>query len=580
MLEGMVQLVRVSGRGPSGNRFYRSIADLRRAVPFAVAALPAAVVLLLILTKGVDLPFRDEFHLVAFVLKSQAGNLTFGDFWAPLNEHRVAIPRLVVWLLMPLAGFDFVVLMLVAFAMALAALVFVWRTLRLTVGQKYPSRVPGAVIAAALLMFSVVQYETWLFALPALQWHTGTLSAALSVWALARWPGGRRALTMGFTGAAVSMLAVLSGMLLWPAVVVTAMCQRVARMRPLGWAPWLGAGGLVLLAAAYFEGFAFPRHHPGPVAALSDPVAWLRFVCAYLGTPFAAGVTGATAIGAAGLLGSFVLALVLARRRDLVELALPWACLWLFTLAVACVTAAGRVGLGPELALASRYAASAALFWVSIVAAGLLALPASDERGKVHPLVRGSAGLAAAAVLLLYAQASRRALDELMKRQWGLDVARQEMLLFESAPVEVVAYLYPLQPSLARIYLGFLKDARLSLFSGPAARIETSTRAPAGFHDSADCDATSGWALDAAAVSRPVTVEVYADEEFLGTTSAQSLRTDLRDAGIGTGLYGFSFPLPARLRDGRAHDIAARIAGTRFDLESTPRTITCPPRRN
>ena len=59
--------------------------------------------------------------------------------------------------------------------------------------------------------------------------------------------------------------------------------------------------------------------------------------------------------------------------------------------------------------------------------------------------------------------------------------------------------------------------------------------------------------------------------------TADLLREDLRDLGVGTGRYGFIFPVPRSIRDGKPHLISLKIAGTDFELKTSPQELVCPP---
>ena len=76
-------------------------------------------------------------------------------------------------------------------------------------------------------------------------------------------------------------------------------------------------------------------------------------------------------------------------------------------------------------------------------------------------------------------------------------------------------------------------------------------------------------------------LELYADDKLQGKRQASALfRKDLLDAKIGTGKYGFEYPIPPSLKDGKPHVIKLRPEGTDYELEfwmNTPRSITCNP---
>jgi hypothetical protein len=98
-----------------------------------------------------------------------------------------------------------------------------------------------------------------------------------------------------------------------------------------------------------------------------------------------------------------------------------------------------------------------------------------------------------------------------------------------------------------------------------------------GHKDELTCSHCVGWAWDKNHPERAQKIEIYDGEKLLAVITADRLRQDLRDAGFGTGKYGFLFPLPRSLKDGKPHLISLKIAGTDFELKSSPQEITCPP---
>ena len=96
-----------------------------------------------------------------------------------------------------------------------------------------------------------------------------------------------------------------------------------------------------------------------------------------------------------------------------------------------------------------------------------------------------------------------------------------------------------------------------------------------GNFDAADCTQLVGWAWDKNAPNSAVTVELFEGTTVYGSVVANAYRESLKNAGIGTGSYGFSMPTPAALRDGKSHQLSFRIKGTNTILTSSPRPLTC-----
>jgi hypothetical protein len=89
------------------------------------------------------------------------------------------------------------------------------------------------------------------------------------------------------------------------------------------------------------------------------------------------------------------------------------------------------------------------------------------------------------------------------------------------------------------------------------------------------CMMITGWAWDRRQPDATVNVDLYDGNERLATVPAYWYRRDLDVNGIGTGRHAYFYSPPARLKDGQARIIRARIAGMTADLPGSPRTFVC-----
>jgi hypothetical protein len=98
----------------------------------------------------------------------------------------------------------------------------------------------------------------------------------------------------------------------------------------------------------------------------------------------------------------------------------------------------------------------------------------------------------------------------------------------------------------------------------------------AGVLEGADCDLVRGWAWDKNNPNSILTVELVEGSTVYATATANTYRADLLSAGTGsTGNYGFSFALPAALKDGKSHNLSVRVKGTSYSLSGSPKTLSC-----
>ena len=90
-----------------------------------------------------------------------------------------------------------------------------------------------------------------------------------------------------------------------------------------------------------------------------------------------------------------------------------------------------------------------------------------------------------------------------------------------------------------------------------------------------DCQQVSGFAWDTDKPNDPLHVEIWVDDILVKAIPADELREDLHQAGYGNGLHGFTFGLPAWVRDGRTHKVDAKVVESQLQLRGAPENITC-----
>lgn len=96
-----------------------------------------------------------------------------------------------------------------------------------------------------------------------------------------------------------------------------------------------------------------------------------------------------------------------------------------------------------------------------------------------------------------------------------------------------------------------------------------------GSHDGVGCNSISGWAWDSNDRDSIVNVDIYDGTTLIGTIAATQYRQDLADA-YGSPYHGFTFPMPASLKDGQQHTITVKFGGTNTNLTwNTPKTFSC-----
>ena len=98
-----------------------------------------------------------------------------------------------------------------------------------------------------------------------------------------------------------------------------------------------------------------------------------------------------------------------------------------------------------------------------------------------------------------------------------------------------------------------------------------------GTFDRLDCESIAGWAWDSSQPNTPISVDIYDGWQKIATVRADQYRQDLVNAGIGNGRHGFTFTVPANLRNGQNHWVMLTYSGLFDNLNNSPRSINCAP---
>jgi len=111
----------------------------------------------------------------------------------------------------------------------------------------------------------------------------------------------------------------------------------------------------------------------------------------------------------------------------------------------------------------------------------------------------------------------------------------------------------------------------------PAPRPELVIRGsmPLGVLDAADCHHIAGWAWDPVRPAVPVDVRLAASNGRTLIVPARTFRTDLREAGIGTGAHGFLVPGGELGLGPGTWQVSASVAETGAALQGSPMAVTC-----
>ena len=364
----------VIDRGPEKSGMPPFAAFLSRHSAKILALVPLAFLIWVVAQFAVAVPYLDQWELVPLLDKTYHGDLTFHDLWAQHNEHRLVFPQSIMLLLARLTRWNIHYELAVNIILALGIFAVFIHQVKITERKSGIAGLPWAIPAISLIVFSVSQYQNWLWGWQ-LQMFLNLLAVAGGIVLLAnepfRWSKFTAAALLGI----VATYSFANGALFWPiGLIMLFLIKTGARERRAATTGWILIGALTL--GTYFYHYQKPENHPSLSLIFKMPVGYAVYVFKYLGSICAQDLGGdassdgafAFVFGLAGTVAAGWAGWTLFRKKiaDPGTL-LPYFGLSLYSVGSALVTGVGRLGFGTNQALASRYCTMVTPLWVSLV---------------------------------------------------------------------------------------------------------------------------------------------------------------------------------------------------------------------
>ncbi len=338
---------------------------------------------------GVNSFFWDEWTRLPLLNATSHGNLTLSALWLQYNENRLLAPNLIWVLSEVLAHADTKAIMLFDACLFTASYAFLLTIYRRTVGTWLD---PLQTVVVGLVWFSVADWENALWAFQ-VAWYLVVFFLMAMLLALSRREITPVALAMAMVFAAAASFSSLQGLFAWPVGLLCILWRLDGRARKISYAvPWVTVGAVI--AGIYFwhfdfhglaggGGFGFAFRHPGQAA---------EYLLAAIGNVFPTG--GATSVALHALLGIPLLLaagwVLGASLRDRIgapgphALPLP-AALIVFALFFDTSLGVGRVSLGLDGALGSRYTMANLLVLLGVILFAFQRLPEWPRASGLSP---------------------------------------------------------------------------------------------------------------------------------------------------------------------------------------------------
>ncbi len=397
--------------------------------------LPPVILVLLLARYSVNVPFWDSWELVPIFEKINNGTVTFGDFFAQHNEHRILFPRLIMVGLANISHWN--ALYEIATNVVLAAVSFWFLYLIFKRTFTNQTRLIVGILLVSIIFFSPIQFENWMWGWQ-IQWFLNVLGLIVAVWSLSvsKLPPIAR-LIIGAIAATIATYSLASGFFVWLVCApLLFFSPQLKKLLPV----WIALA--IIVVGSHYIGYHDPEYHPSKFLFLHDPLGLLKYFLIYIARPIVVDFlesipTAVLYIGAiAGAVGFFA-------RKNLKKEAvilLPWVAIGMYGIFAGLSTAVSRLGLGLEQAYSNRYITLSSLLLIALVV-GLL---------KVHELMRpGNKALtylpiaALSFILILTCLNFSKGIIQMKERHTYLLTAKQCAQDARSATDDCLLKLYP-----------------------------------------------------------------------------------------------------------------------------------------
>ena len=427
-----------------------------------LSIIPAFLLLWYIALFGVNVIFWDEWEVIPLIQKAMSGTLSFSNFFAQHNEHRILFPRIVMLALGGLTQYNTVADMFFSWIlMCLTGLLIFYLYRKKFFLGSYP-KLLLVFLPVSLLLFGFRQYESilWGFTCQMYLMIFGAvatftlleLSKKIDIWFI-----------LCLSSAILATFSFSVGLSVWPAGLLQIFISEKRSLRKA--VIWCFAGAVAF--TSYFYGYVKPSHHPPLNYVLIHPLGAGRYFLTLIGAPFSYDAVTAAVLG---LVISLIAILVIVEGYNgkLLKGYGVWLSFILFVAISSAATTGGRAGFGVEQALSSRYTPLTVLGVVGLYFLAVSVsekLPAKSKSFGAHALL----ALILVGLIVSYGGGWQAGQNMKYSREMGAYVLTTYKIQSDE---NIRNYLYPI-PTVVREQAEFLELNKLNVFSEKAMNLST-----------------------------------------------------------------------------------------------------------
>ena len=435
----------------------------KKNILIALAAfVPCLICLLFVNSNAVNVPFLDEWEMVTLDAKMRAHNLTFSDLFEQHNEHRIFFMKLAYLGLMYISNFNVIVPMWFSFAMIvlMAFIILHYIATRNSVSDK---RKYLFAVLASFLVFSLTQYENLLWGFQ-IGFVMVLCISVLSCYFLCRmFHATRKAarntyFIIALLAAVVDSFSSSQGLITW--ITGLAVFVMVFRKKTFS-SPHFIIWTLTAIATwiVYFYDYVKPEHHPPLTLLFEHPGIFLNYFFSITGNAVSGSFkAGTTAIGIVLLLFFLIACVKIWKGKQVQPFIFPLA-LALNSLFILGSIAVGRLGLGVEYSLTSRYTS----FSIYAVIGLLLLWMELKDKGKKKKVIKNMSNVFVIFLLLFIPLTMAEGFQNGKKIKTDRAYSAYILETANIQPNQFLQRLYP-WPDSVRTRAAYLEQEKLHVF--------------------------------------------------------------------------------------------------------------------
>ena len=328
--------------------------------------IPPLILGFLVWRFGVNIPFADQWETPGrLVIEASQDKLTWQQLIRQHNESKTLFPNLLFLSLAKLTGWNTRYEMLITFLLACLVSFNIYRLGKITIDSDWQRWI--CFSWANLLIFSPTQSENWLWGFQGITFISivAITTSLVVIFSDAAW------ITKIGVSSALSAIATFSfanGILCWiiifPSLWFKSIRDKVRKT-------WVIFGWLIACSTTvsiYLYDYQRPSDLPSVTQIFTRPVSAFSYYTALLGSPLFPKDLLASQITGAVLAAIFIFFCYFsAKRIEVTNKFIPWLSIGFYALLSAGLTTAGRMSLGIETALSSRYITFATYLTISLI---------------------------------------------------------------------------------------------------------------------------------------------------------------------------------------------------------------------